>query len=172
MSVLEDPIWIIMAKPHSERLARGNIEGVHHPERRRQHEDVPDAHPAGEREGRQRESQQHGGRLGGDDQAVAAVAVGHDASRGRQQEHRNLGSKPGRAQQHRRSREPVNQPRLRHILHPGADEGDELAGKEEPEIAVLEGAQGRRKWHATFIVRAGQTIAFGGRSRLATEGAT
>ena len=65
---------------HEEGLPRGDVEGVDHPEQRRQHEDVPDLHGAGQRQDGQDERQQHGGRLGGDDHAVAAEAVGHDAA--------------------------------------------------------------------------------------------
>ncbi len=33
------------------------------------------------------------------------------------------------------------QPRLSHVLHPGADEGHELSGPEQPEVPVAQGAE-------------------------------
>src|ERR1022692_1161093 len=59
---------------------RGDIEGVHHSQQRRQNEDMPDLHDAGERQDRQDECQQHGGDLGADHHALAAETVGHYAA--------------------------------------------------------------------------------------------
>jgi hypothetical protein len=38
----------------------------------------------------------------------------------------------------------INQPALRHAVHPDPDEGDQLANKEEPEVAVPKGSKGGR----------------------------
>ena len=121
---------------------------------------------AGERQGRQREGQQHGGGLRGDHHAVAAVAVGHDAARRRQQEDRDLAGEADRAQQHRGAGEPVDQPGLRHVLHPRADQRDELAAEEELEVAVLKRAQRVREGHTEAITRMLPIIASGERAKF------
>ena len=54
----------------------------------------------------------------------------------------DLGAEPGGAEQQFGVGEAVDQPALGHILHPGADQGDDLPGEEEAEIAVAQGAEG------------------------------
>ena len=49
---------------HQERLPRGNIESIHHPEQCRQHEDVPHPYDSGEGKGRKDQGQNHGRNLG------------------------------------------------------------------------------------------------------------
>src|ERR1039458_9029652 len=70
----------------------------------------------------------------------------------RQKKDRNLARETHRAQQHRGAGEAVHQPRLGNVLHPGADEGNQLPAEEKLEISVPEGAQRRREFHSAFIV--------------------
>ena len=54
------------------------------------------------------------------------------------------------AEHRRRSGQPVDEPRLSHRLHPGADERDELAAEEELVVAMTERAEQLR--HVTYVV--------------------
>jgi hypothetical protein len=38
--------------------------------------------------------------------------------------------------------EPIYEPRLGDVLHPGADQGNDLPGNKEAEVAVAKGAKG------------------------------
>ena len=90
--------------------------------------------------------------LGGDDHALPAVPVGHNAAQGGNQEDRNLAAEGDSAQHNRGPGEPVNQPRLGEVLHPGTDEGDELAREKQLEIAVLQGSQRCGQfWHCFYF---------------------
>ena len=82
--------------------------------------------------------------LGGDDNVIAAAPVRHHAANRGQQENRDLPGKTHQPEQQRRARQPVNQPGLRHGLHPGADQGNNLAAEKQPVIPVAEGAEHRR----------------------------
>ena len=55
---------------------------------------------------------------------------------GRKQEDRNLAGKSHRAQLQSRTRQPVDEPRLRHGLHPGADQGNQLSAEKKLEVAM------------------------------------
>ena len=87
---------------------------------------------------RQRECLEHGKRLRHDDQLVAREAVGRQAAQRAQRKHRDLRAEPGRAQQPLRVGQAVDQPGLRHVLHPGPHQRDDLAADEQPEIAVAQ----------------------------------
>ncbi len=128
-----------------ECLPGGNVERVRHAQQRRQHQDVPHLHLPRERQRRQEKRQHHGCRLGPDHDPLPVVAVGHRPAQWSHQQDRNLARESHRAQQQRGAREPVDQPRQRHGLHPRAGHGDELPAEEELEVAVLQGTQGRRK---------------------------
>src|SRR2546428_12724352 len=69
---------------------------------------------------------------------MAADAVGQGAADRREQENGNLASEGDESEERRRLREPVHQPRLRDLLHPGAGERDELAAEEELVVVVTE----------------------------------
>ena len=67
---------------------------------------------------------------------TAIVPVGDGAAERSQQEDRNLARKSDKAQQHRRAGQPVDEPGLRHGLHPRADQRDELPAEEQPVVPV------------------------------------
>src|ERR1035438_8490052 len=113
---------------------------------------MPDVHRFGEREAGERESDRNGSGLRADHDAPPATAVGYDSSQRRQEKDRNLARETHRAQQHRGAGKAVHQPRLGNVLHPGADEGNQLPAEEKLEISVPEGAQRRREFHSAFIV--------------------
>ncbi len=139
---------------HKKCLPRGDIESVYHPQQRRQNEDVPDPHGAGDGEGRQNERQQHGGGLRADYHPLAAEAIRHDTAQRSDQEHGDLPAEAYQAQQHRRPGEPVDQPGLGDVLHPRAGERDQLAAEEQLEIAITERAQrgGKRQLAAAPLL--------------------
>ena len=96
-------------------------------------------HHLAQRQRGKNKRQHHGASLRGDDDAMAIMPVGNRPAYRRQQKDGNLPRESNRSQQQGRSREPVNQPRLRDHLHPGANQRDELAGKEQLEIAMTQG---------------------------------
>ena len=127
-----------------QRLPAGHIEGIDHAEQAGEREHVPDLHATGEGEGRQGERLQHGQRLCHDDHLAAGKTVGRDPAQRSQGEHGDLGAEPCGPEQKFRVGEAVHQPALRHVLHPGADQRDDLAADEEAEIAVPQGSKGVR----------------------------
>ena len=114
------------------------------PSRAGERQHVPDLHAPREGERRQREGLQHGQGLGHDDQLAAGKAVGRDPAQRSQGEHGDLRAEPCGAEQKFRMGQAIHQPALRHVLHPGADQRDDLAADEEAEIAVPQGA--KRVW--------------------------
>ena len=103
---------------------------------------------AGPGQRRQDERAQHQQRLGGDDQPAAIGVVDHHAGEQRHQQHRQVAGEADHAEHQGGVGELEHQPSLRHRLHPGADERDELAAEEQPEIAMAqraEGAEPRRR---------------------------
>ena len=80
--------------------------------------------------------QNHGRNLGADHDSLPIEPVRHDAAQRRYQEHGNLAGESDCAQQQRRAGLAINQPRLCNILHPGADQGDELSAEEKLEVTV------------------------------------
>ena len=91
---------------------------------------------------REAQGLEHRKRLGHDDQFPARIAVGRQAAQASEGEDGDLRAEPRRAQQQFGVGQPVDQPGLRHVLHPGADQGNDLAGDEEAEVAVPQGAEG------------------------------
>ena len=69
---------------------------------------------------------------------TAVVAIGRDPAQWGKKKYRDLTGKSHRPQQQRRTRQPIDQPRLRHALHPGADQRDQLAAEEELEVAMTQ----------------------------------
>ena len=67
--------------------------------------------------------------------------VSGGASKGRKQKDRDLARETDCTQKERRFCDAIDEPRLRHTLHPGAGQGDDLSAKEKLEIAVAQGAQ-------------------------------
>ena len=96
-----------------------------------------------QRQRRQHKRQQHGRDLRTDHNVLAVAAVGHDSAERRKQEHRNLAGKSHCPQLQPRAGQPVDQPRLGHGLHPGADQRNELSAEKKLEVAMPQRASGR-----------------------------
>src|SRR2546427_552400 len=86
---------------------------------------------------------------GTNDSALTKKAIGpppsapaEPAREERQHEHRRELQRAHQAQAERRVRQLEHEPRLRHRLHPRADQRDKLAGPEEAEVTMTERAQG------------------------------
>ena len=154
---------------HDEGLARRDVEGVDRAQQRGEYEDMPDVHAVREGESGEDERQQHGKRLRGDDHAVAAVAVRHDAAERGEKEDGNLAAKADSAQQDHGPGEPVHEPRLGKVLHPGPDERNELAREKQLKITVLQGSQRRGQFWHCFYFKA-STGPFGRASEGARDG--
>jgi len=84
-----------------------------------------------------------------DEHALPVHAVRDDAAERRQEEDRHLAGEPDEPEQRGGSGQPVDQPRLRDHLHPGADERDELPGEEEAVVSMREGAETGWESHAS-----------------------
>ena len=123
---------------NQKSLACRNIERVHHPEERGQYEYQPDAtfNLVGKSESCQDKRQQHRCDLRGDDHPLPVKTIGNDPSNGRKQENRNLAGKTHSPKLQTRPGQPVDEPRLRHRLHPRADQGDKLSTEEKLEVTV------------------------------------
>ena len=78
---------------HQKRLACRDVECVDHPQQGRQHEDVPHLHLVGECESGQDKCQDHRGGLGSNDDALPVMTIRRCASKGGNQEDRNLACK-------------------------------------------------------------------------------
>jgi hypothetical protein len=153
-----------------EGLAAGDIEGVHHSEEGREHEDMPYLDASGQRERSQNSREDHGSGLSGDDEPLAIDAVGGDSSQGSDDENGKLTGEADASQQERRVRHSIDEPCLGHGLHPGADQGDELSAEKELKVAVAQGAQGCdpfrlwRRFRLRYCGRSGRGILLSGHS--------
>ena len=67
---------------------------------------------------------------------MAVVSIGKGPAEGRKQKNRKLSCESDESEQDGRAGQPIDEPRLRDRLHPGAGERDELAAEEEPVIPV------------------------------------
>ena len=135
-----------------ERLARRNIKRIHHAQQRRQQHDFPHLDVSEQGQRRKDEGEQHRGGLRGNHGAMPAVTVREQSPQGSEEEHRNLPREPHQPQQQRRLGEPIDQPRLRNRLHPGANQRDDLAAEEQPVIAVPQGAEHHGQPRCGFLV--------------------
>lgn len=127
---------------------------------------MPDVNLIEKSERGQDEGQNHRGILRRDDNALPVEAIGGNASERRKQKNRNLAGEPDRTQQQRRTGEAVDKPGLGHTLHPGADQRNQLATKEELKVAVPERTPGdlpaRSTLWAGFIAVIGGGLMNGG----------
>ena len=121
-----------------ERLTRRDVEGVDDPQAGSQREDLPDLDAAGDVSAARaaRPSSRH---LRRHHDAVPVARSATVPPTG-QPGSRDLRREPDGAEQRGRSGEPVDQPGLRHRLHPGADERDQLSRDEETIVGRPEGS--------------------------------
>ena len=98
-----------------------------------------------EGEARKNEGQQHHDGLRDQQQAALVDAVGNDSAKEREEQERDRSGEPDNAQPEGGVGEGENQPALGHVLHPGADVGEEIAAPEEAEIGVAQGADDLRQ---------------------------
>ena len=131
-----------------ERLARRHVEGVDDAEQRGQGEHVPHLDAAGEDQRRENQRKDHRRGLRRDEDVTAVEAVGRRAAEGREKQDRDLARESGEAEKRRRTSQAVDQPRLCDLLHPRADERDELSGEEEAVVAVTKCAGETRHRYA------------------------
>jgi hypothetical protein len=75
--------------------------------------------------------------LGEEENPASLNPVGHDAADQREQEDGNAAEKLIQREQGGRMAQPIDQPALRHNLHPGADAGHAGTQPHETEIPVL-----------------------------------
>ena len=90
------------------------------------------------------ECQNHHRRLGGNDDAVAVEPIGNDPAERSKDEYRNLTGEAAQPEQRGGPGQPVNQPRLGHHLHPGADERYQLTCDEQPVVRRTQRAERNR----------------------------
>ena len=126
---------------HEERLARGDVEGVHDPEQCGERDHPPDRHGLRPHQHRERERLEHLQRLREHHGAAFVHAVGHDARVQREQQHTERADRRDEADVERGVGELQDQPALGHRLHPRARKRDGLAEEEEAEVAMREGTK-------------------------------
>ena len=148
--VERDGVDDLVAADHldDERLASRVVEGVDEAEDRREHVDVPELDPVRGDEDGQDERLDHRRRLGDQQHPPLRQAVDdHPGEEGEDRHRQELEGGDG-AERERRVGEPQDEPRLPDRLHPGADERDELAEPEEPEVVVAQGVERTRHSHS------------------------
>ena len=130
-------------KGGDERLIRRPAKGLRTAADTRQTEDVPDLDMVVEDEAGEHEGHRHLHDLRYQHHVPPIAAVGDHAGHQRQQQDRQFAEKAVEPEIERRLRagERDDQPRLRHLLHPGPNAGCEGAEPEEPEIAIGEGGR-------------------------------
>jgi hypothetical protein len=99
---------------------------------------MPYLHDVREGQRGQRERAHHLHILRTDEHGAAVAAVGNHAADQREEHDGDLAEEAVEAQVKRVFREFVDQPALRHGLHPGADGGGTGSDPHQPEIAILE----------------------------------
>jgi hypothetical protein len=67
---------------------------------------------------------------------MAIPTIGGQPADGGEQEYGNLPREAHDAEKERRSRQAINEPSLRNVLHPGADERNHLPAEEKLEVAM------------------------------------
>ena len=137
---------------HQERLPGGHVERAHQPDAAREEDDErhgDGASPHQHAEGECQESEQ---RLRHQQHAAARQAIGDHARDGRQAEDRQVARDRHLAEVERAALEAVDQPALRHALHPVPDERDALPHHEKAEVAVAErGEAGEETAHGAGL---------------------
>ena len=126
---------------HEERLPRRDVECIDHAEAAGQHQHVPHADRARERERGEDQRQHHRRALRRDDDAVATRAIRHRASDRRKEENRREADERRDAEQRGRASQPEDEPRFGHRLHPRAGERNQLAAEEQAIVAMTESAE-------------------------------
>ncbi len=99
---------------------------------------MPDRDEAGEDKGGEKRGLQHGQSLRQQQQAPPVPAVGEDAGEGGEEKSGDLSGETDHAEQHRRAGEAVDEPADGHLLHPGADQRNALAGEKKTKVAGIE----------------------------------
>jgi hypothetical protein len=126
-----------------ECLANGHIDGIRTTEQHREHEDHPDLDDGGRGQDREDHRQDHHRGLDRDQGLPLGQDVGEDpGEQAEDHDRQELGAR-NHTQPERVAGQGQDQPPLRDLLHPGADEGDRLAAEEQAVIAMPE-------WAAAF----------------------
>ena len=121
----------------NQRLVGRSAEGLGQTGNERKAQDVPDVHLASCHQDGEQSGGSHLHILGGEQNLPALHPIGHHATDQREQEDGNAAEKLIQRQQERGVAEPVDQPALRHDLHPGANAGGAGAKPHQAEIAIL-----------------------------------
>src|ERR1700691_1603176 len=119
-----------------KRLPGRNIKCVHGTEQSCENHNLPDGDDVEKSKDCEDACENHRRDLRADDDAMAIPAVCRHAANGSEQEHGYLPRETYDAQKERRSRQAINQPGLRNVLHPGADKRDQLSAEEKLEVAM------------------------------------
>lgn len=142
-TVERDGVHQIFAAGHldHERLPRRHVERHRDASEDGEHDDLPRLDQLAPNERGHRERHQHLARLRNDDHRAFRITIGHPAAPRGEEKHRRGGGRGDETEQHLRPGELINEPALRGRGHPRSGERDELAGKEEAEIPMLEGSE-------------------------------
>ena len=136
-------VFLVFHQGNDEGLARGHIEGVDKAEKDGEKNYVRDVDVACEKQDCQEQCLEHRKGLGGDEDAVAVPAVGHNACNGRDKEGRNLGCETDHPKEELRAGEAIYQPGQGDLLSPGANKGYNLAREEKAIVSVSQGTKNK-----------------------------
>jgi hypothetical protein len=129
---------------YEKSLADGHVKSVNDPHQKRDRDQFPFVDQIRQRQSRQHERQNHRNGLRRNHPAQPVVVIAHVTTQRGEKQDRHLARESKHAEQCRRMRQLVNQPKLRHVLHPCPDQRYKLARNKELKVAVLQGAEARR----------------------------
>jgi hypothetical protein len=142
-----DRVRELLAAHHleGERVAARRVEDERRAGQDRQQVDHPERLEAAEHEHGEEQREAHHQRLRRDHELAVLDPVGDDAGDEAEDGEGDEAAERERPDGERRVRELDHEPGERHVLHPGPADGDDLAGEEEPVVAVALQARKRAR---------------------------
>jgi hypothetical protein len=128
---------------NNKGLARRHVYGVYHAEQGGEDQYVPVLDNVGKIKGREREGEEHQGRLGKNNDLPLWKIIDERSGEEREEQHGQELEGRDDAEFKGRMGQFQHEPCLADVLHPGADERYELSGEEETEVPVAQGAEER-----------------------------
>jgi hypothetical protein len=141
--IQRDRVHKVVAPDHldNEGLANGNIESAYYSKQTCEQNDVPALNAIRKRERREQDCEYHRRYLHNDERPAPRMAVGERTAHRRKQEDRKLRRETHYAEHRGRSRQSIDEPRLRYGLHPGPGQRYDLPEKVQTIIAMAKRPQ-------------------------------
>ncbi len=138
-------ILLVVDHLHQERLPSRHIEGIDHPLKDAQRQNLVDRDHLRQRQRRQPQRLHRRQHLRPDQQVAPVQPIHQHPGKRRQHKGGNLPGEADQSQHQRRARQPIDQPARRHPCHPRANQRYALTREEEPEVTVPQSAPGVRE---------------------------